>query len=836
MSTSLGDKESDTIGKGRHIPYPTDQERIEEDISAAGFDDEVIEKGGSEHESAFQGERSKEKEEVLGEDGGEFDRMSSSPDSTLGTGSKYSTGHEIPDVERNTSDTESEARTEEDNARKNTVLPDGETEPQKMTSQHINHDISTLQKSRVNDETKLWHIQNRMPEINFKFPGKRYKDKSESSGFKQRYCKREWLQHHEYLSYSKEADGLFCLACLLFPVRAYRGQRANNLIKEPYRNWKDALFNLRKHATLEYHIRSKMTMDGFLETTRNPSLNLASRMSSKIAEQVASNRKFLVSIIKSIELCGHQGIALRGHRDDSTSEALNQGNFKALIDFRIDAGDDILKEHLKSCGRNATYVSKMTQNELLQCMRQYTQDSITTQVKASGFYGISADEVTDVSNWEQIGLVVRYLHNNQPVEKLLEFIECESCTGQQICEHIVTCLRNLGLNPELCRAQTYDGAGNMAGVRNGCAAEFMKTSPRAPYYHCASHGLNLALCYACKVPEIHNMICTLRSLGYFFRNSPKRQRAFEESIVAIIDKRASCEEERPDNSNKDGEGGNNPAAPACTVVEEESDDDDDDDDNSEGDGQTTEDYVPPHPREVKSNPLSKQKIKPICETRWVERHSALMDFEDLYEPLIHCLERISQNEDRRWSNTTVEASGLLHQITSSTFIASFQSALYLFGFTFSLSQNLQGSELDVIQAYNKVKHIKDELSAVRQNSKRTFGYVWGKATSMSNAAGVSISVPRTCAKQTLRSNTSGKNPSTFYRRTVFVPFLDSLLQQLGDRFEGLSAHALQGIMLMPNMVQKLTSDVQERLLAFYEPDLPFPKVAPQELQLWRRHW
>ena len=396
VSTSLGDKESGTIGKGRHIPYPTDQERIEEDISAAGFDDEVIEKGSSEHESAFQGERSKEKEEVLGkdggefdrmrsspdstqgtgskystgheipdverntsdtesearteednarkktvlpdgetepqkmtsqpinheniskeqeevlgEDGGEFDRMSSSPDSTQGTGSKYSTGHEIPDVERNTSDTENEARTEEDNARKKTVLPDGETEPQKMTSQPINHDISTLKKSRMNDETKLWHIQNRMPEINFKFPGKMYKDKSESSGFKQRYCKREWLQHHEYLSYSKEADGLFCLACLLFPVRAYRGQRANNLINTPYQNWKDAISNLRKHATLEYHIRSKMTMDGFLETTRNPSLNLASRMSSKIAEQVASNRK-----IPSLHHQSHRAMRTSRHRSE----------------------------------------------------------------------------------------------------------------------------------------------------------------------------------------------------------------------------------------------------------------------------------------------------------------------------------------------------------------------------------------------------------------------------------------------------------------------------------------------------------------------------------------
>ena len=51
----------------------------------------------------------------------------------------------------------------------------------------------------------------------------------------------------------------------------------------------------------------------------------------------------------------------------------------------------------------------------------------------------------------------------------------------------------MNLQPELCRAQTYDGAGNMAGHRNGCAAHFKRDYPRATYYHCASHQLNLAL-------------------------------------------------------------------------------------------------------------------------------------------------------------------------------------------------------------------------------------------------------------------------------------------------------------------------------------------------------
>ena len=37
-------------------------------------------------------------------------------------------------------------------------------------------------------------------------------------------------------------------------------------------------------------------------------------------------------------------------------------------------------------------------------------------------FGISADEVIDVSNQEQLGIVVRYLRNSQAIEKLLETV------------------------------------------------------------------------------------------------------------------------------------------------------------------------------------------------------------------------------------------------------------------------------------------------------------------------------------------------------------------------------------------------------------------------------
>lgn len=43
--------------------------------------------------------------------------------------------------------------------------------------------------------------------------------------------------------------------------------------------------------------------------------------------------------MKCIEICDRQGISLRGHRDDTNFNAENQGNFKALIDLCLDAGD-----------------------------------------------------------------------------------------------------------------------------------------------------------------------------------------------------------------------------------------------------------------------------------------------------------------------------------------------------------------------------------------------------------------------------------------------------------------------------------------------------------------
>ena len=65
-----------------------------------------------------------------------------------------------------------------------------------------------------------------------------------------------------------------------------------------------------------------------------------------------------------------------------------------------------LKEHLETCNKNASYISKTTQNELLECIKEYIHDVIISELRSQKIgpkFGIQTDKVTDISNSEQLG-------------------------------------------------------------------------------------------------------------------------------------------------------------------------------------------------------------------------------------------------------------------------------------------------------------------------------------------------------------------------------------------------------------------------------------------------
>ena len=87
-------------------------------------------------------------------------------------------------------------------------------------------------------------------------------------------------------------------------------------------------------------------------------------------------RQILLPIAKTVLFCGRQGLALRGH-DKSNSILMqtdnNDGNVRALLRFRIDAGDNVLESHRHTCGKNAQHTSPSVQNELIIIVENLSQ-------------------------------------------------------------------------------------------------------------------------------------------------------------------------------------------------------------------------------------------------------------------------------------------------------------------------------------------------------------------------------------------------------------------------------------------------------------------------------
>ena len=139
----------------------------------------------------------------------------------------------------------------------------------------------------------------------------------------------------------------------LFPVQG-QCHKVKLLITLPYQNLKDARTDFQKHSTLEYHKTSDCMLHALLRVNQGKQKRVDICISSANQLQIGRNCVFFTSII----ICGRQGIALHGYIDDSTSESPNHGNFKALLNLRIDFGDVALDEYLRICVKTSTYISK----------------------------------------------------------------------------------------------------------------------------------------------------------------------------------------------------------------------------------------------------------------------------------------------------------------------------------------------------------------------------------------------------------------------------------------------------------------------------------------------
>ena len=111
-------------------------------------------------------------------------------------------------------------------------------------------------------------------------------------------------------------------------------------------------------------------------------------------------------------------------------------------------------------GREKTdkFTHSTIQNEYLKLISVSILRNISKNGKQSKFYTITADQLTDVSNHEQLAICIRWIdHNFEQHEDMIGFYQVEEIESETLFNSIMDALNWMDMPLTDCRGQCYDG-------------------------------------------------------------------------------------------------------------------------------------------------------------------------------------------------------------------------------------------------------------------------------------------------------------------------------------------------------------------------------------------
>ena len=160
-------------------------------------------------------------------------------------------------------------------------------------------------------------------------------------------------------------------------------------------------------------------------------------------------------------------------------------------------------------------------------------------------------------------------------------------------------------------------------------------------------------------------------------------------------------------------------------------------------------------------------------------------------------EHDSSYGDMNWdSKTIVAANGLQKMFTSFNFIISFIATMNAMAIIKPISVKLQKRNNDIINAYTEVEVV---LSSIRGSAELLHSW-YVQAEVFATEVGVVPDVPRTASRQRNRDNVEYNTAEEYYHRSIILPLLDNLIQQMKERFGHSQAIASKFLHLVPSVM------------------------------------
>jgi len=111
-----------------------------------------------------------------------------------------------------------------------------------------------------------------------------------------------------------------------------------------------------------------------------------------------------------------------------------------------------------------------------------------------------------------------------------------------------------------------------------------------------------------------------------------------------------------------------------------------------------------------------------------------------------------------------------------------------------------------------------------------------KEEELAGFAGCELQTPRLVGRQCHRSNVPAASPLEYYRRTVYIPFMDSMITQLETKFAGQNSSVYHITNVVPAFLLIRSVDDDKPSLQLYADFIDSQNVVLAELELWKQKW
>uniref|UniRef100_A0A3Q3VWV1 THAP-type domain-containing protein n=1 Tax=Mola mola TaxID=94237 RepID=A0A3Q3VWV1_MOLML len=251
-------------------------------------------------------------------------------------------------------------------------------------------------------------------------------------------------------------------------------------------------------------------------------------------------KEYLKSLFEVLVLLGEQSIPPTGPGGNK-QEGLGSSNFQALLEYRMNCGDEVLK---KRYDLNKECCSSARLNQLIEVLEKCLHSKLIEEVKQNGFFSLLTNDPIKISGDSYLPIFLRYVdQSNCQRERFLGFLSFEG-DGDALAEKLLSEMTDKwNLDMEQCRGQAHSCSGIHFSKIKTFAAKVKEKYSKALLTLRSTCTLNLSLAHGMALSGVQLVLSTFKKIDSFFSQSPLLQEELENAIsIYFPDKEEKAKE------------------------------------------------------------------------------------------------------------------------------------------------------------------------------------------------------------------------------------------------------------------------------------------------------